>query len=97
VDFEWDPEKAARNLQKHKVSFSEAATVFEDPLSLIVPDPDHSEEENRYIIFGRSARGRLLMVSHAERNSRLRLISTRTLTRSEKTAYEEEISRRHGR
>lgn len=97
MEFEWDPEKAARNLRKHEVSFSEAATVFEDPLGLTVPDPDHSEEENRYIIFGRSARGRLLMVAHAERNKRLRLVSARTLTRSERTAYEEEVSRRHGR
>lgn len=61
--------KAARNLRKREVSFSEAATVFKDPLGLTVPDPDHSEEENRYILFGRSARGRLLMVAHAERTS----------------------------
>jgi hypothetical protein len=96
VDFEWDPDKASLNLRKHKVSFSEAATVFEDPLSLTVPDPDHSEEENRYLIFGRSVRGRLLMVAHTKRNKRMRLISTRALTRSERIAYEEEISRRDG-
>jgi len=96
VDFEWDPEKAARNLSKHKVSFSEAATVIEDPLSLTIPDPDHSEEENRLITLGTSARGRLLMVAHVERGDRLRLISARMLTRSERKTYEEEISRRHG-
>ena len=92
--FEWDPEKAASNLDKHKVSFSEAATVFEDPLSFTVPDPDHSEEEPRLITLGASAQGRLLMVAHTERRDRLRLISARTLTRSERKAYEEEISRR---
>lgn len=94
VDFEWDPEKATRNLGKHKVSFSEAATVFEDPLSFTVPDPDHSDEERRLITLGSSAQGRLLMVAHTERGDRLRLISARTLTRSERKAYEEELSRR---
>src|SRR5262245_24871596 len=85
--------KAARNLDKHKVSFTEAASVFEDPLSFTVPDPDHSEEEHRLITFGASTQGRLLMVAHTERGDRLRLISARTLTRSERKAYEEEISR----
>lgn len=94
MHFEWDPEKAARNLSKHNVSFSEAATVFEDPLSFTVPDPDHSEKEHRLITFGASTQGRLLMVAHTERGDRLRLISARTLTRSERKTYEEEISRR---
>jgi len=94
VYFEWDPEKATRNIGKHKVSFNEAATIFEDPLSFTVPDPDHSEEERRLITFGTSTQGRLLMVAHTERGDRLRLISARTLTRSERKAYEEEISRR---
>lgn len=92
--FEWDPEKATSNLGKHKVSFNEAATVFEDPLSFTVPDPAHSEEEQRLITIGASAQGRLLMVAHTEQGDRLRLISARTLTRSERKAYEEEISRR---
>lgn len=94
MHFEWDPEKATRNLTKHKISFSEAATVFVDPLSFTVPDPDHSEEERRLITFGASSQGRLLMVAHTERGDRLRLISARTLTRSERKAYEEEIARR---
>lgn len=96
MEFEWDPQKAARNLGKHKVSFSEAATVFEDELSFTVPDPDHSEGERRFITLGRSTRGRFLMVAHAERNDRLRLISARVLTRSERKAHEEEIARRLG-
>ena len=96
MEFEWDPRKAARNLDKHKVSFSEAATIFEDPLGLTVPDPDHSEGEIRLITLGRSARGRFLMVAHTERSGRLRLISARALTRSERKAYEEESSRRLG-
>jgi uncharacterized protein len=67
MEFEWDPKKAALNLERHGVSFQEAATVFGDPLSINVPDPDHSFEEDRYIIIGRSHRGRLLAISHTER------------------------------
>jgi len=63
--------------------------VFGDSLSATVPDPDHSAEEHRYITIGRSERGRLLMVAHAESRQRIRIISTRTLTRSERIAYEE--------
>ncbi|MFO7632797.1 MAG: BrnT family toxin [Caldilinea sp.] len=89
MDFEWNPQKAARNLQKHRVSFSEAATVFDDPLSSTVPDPDHSIGEERLIIVGASHQGRLLIVSFAERGARLRIISARELTRIERQAYEE--------
>ena len=66
MDFEWDPQKAAKNLRKHGVPFSEAATVFGDPLSVTVPDPDHSEEEDRFIIVGMSNRSLLLIVAFAE-------------------------------
>ena len=90
LKFEWDPRKAAKNLRKHKVSFSEAATVFSDPLSATVSDPDHSQEEERYIIVGISIRFRLLMVAFAERGDRIRIISARELTRAERKAYEEE-------
>ena len=90
MEFEWDPEKAARNLDKHKVSFSEAATVFGDPLSVTVPDPDHSEGEDRYITIGMSDSNRLLMVAHTERGDRIRIISARGLTRAERQAHEEE-------
>jgi len=89
VEFEWDPKKAADNLAKHGVSFQEATTVFDDVLSVTVPDPDHSVEENRLIIVGLTHRGRLLIVSHAERGDRIRIISARELKRTERTAYEE--------
>jgi len=89
MEFAWDPQKAAKNLRKHKVSFTEAATVFSDSLSATVPDPDHSGEEDRYIIVGMSNRSRLLMVAFAERGDRIRIISARALTRAERKAYEE--------
>lgn len=89
MDFEWNPQKAAGNVQKHRVSFSEAATVFDDPLSLTVSDPDHSIDEDRLIIVGMSHQGRMLIVSFAERGDRLRIISARELTRIERQAYEE--------
>ena len=73
MEFEWDPQKAAKNLRKHRVSFAEAATVFDDPLSVTVVDPDHSAEEDRFIIVGQSYRRRLLIVSFAERGDRIEL------------------------
>jgi len=88
MEFEWSPAKEAVNLKKHGVSFSEAATVFSDALSVTVPDPDHSTEEDRYITVGMSGRFRLLMVAHAERGERVRIISARELTRTEREAYE---------
>ena len=71
MEFEWDPNKAARNLKWHGVPFPEAATVFEDPLSVAAPDPDHSFEEQRQIIVGSSHRGTLLMVAYTERGERI--------------------------
>ncbi|MFO7537456.1 MAG: BrnT family toxin [Chloroflexota bacterium] len=91
LKFEWDPNKAARNKQKHKVSFEEATTVFADPLSATVFDPDHSDDEDRYIIVGFSERQRLLIVSYAEPDNRIRIISARELTSLEKKEYEEEF------
>ena len=88
VEFEWDANKAADNLRKHKVSFMEAATVFGDFLGITVPDPAHSADEDRYITVGLSNLGRLLMVAHTERDERIRIISARTLTAKEKRAYE---------
>ena len=85
MEFEWDPSKAARNLRKHQVSFTEAATVLGDFLGATVPDPDHSGDEHRYITVGLSNRGRLLMVAHAERHQRVRIVSAR----NERQAYEE--------
>jgi uncharacterized DUF497 family protein len=88
VEFEWDARKAAANLRKHRVPFEEAATVFGDFLSITAPDPAHSAGEHRYITVGLSNLGRLLMVAHAERGDRIRIISARTLTGREKRAYE---------
>ena len=89
MEFDWDPNKAASNLRRHHVSFGEAATVFSDPLSTTVPDPDHSLDEDRSITVGLSHRGRLLMVAHTERGDRIRIISARELTRTERAQYEE--------
>ncbi len=91
MDFEWDEEKAKANLKKHKVSFEEAETVFDDPLFLIFADPDHSFDEKRFIIMGESNKKRLLVVSFTERAPKTRLISARTTTRAERKNYEEEI------
>jgi hypothetical protein len=93
VEFEWDPSKAAKNVRKHRVSFIEATTVFSDPLSTTVPDPDHSLAEDRYIIVGVSNRRRLVMVAYSERVERIRIISARALTRAEREAYEEETQK----
>jgi uncharacterized DUF497 family protein len=90
MEFEWDLNKATGNLRKHGVSFTEAATVFDDPLSVTVLDPDHSTEEDRLIIVGQSYRRRLLILSFSERRDRFRIISARELTRAESEAYEEE-------
>jgi uncharacterized DUF497 family protein len=91
MKFEWDPKKAKQNLKKHKTSFDEASTVFNDDLSITFPDPDHSEDEDRLIIIGMSEKKRLLMVAHVDREERLRIISARELTRTERKDYEEEI------
>jgi hypothetical protein len=90
VNFYWDKLKAEVNLKKHGVSFEEAKSVFADPLYVDFYDPDHSFEEHRYIIIGRSARGRLLIVSYTERGDGLtRLISSREVTPAERKTYEE--------
>ena len=89
MEFEWDENKAAANLSRHGVAFDEAKTVFDDPVYVDFYDPDHSYEEHRYIIIGQSQRGRLLIVSYAEREKRARLISAREVTRGEREAYEE--------
>lgn len=88
MDFEWDPDKAARNAEKHGVEFPEAATVFADPLELTIADPDHSEDESRFISLGRSTSGTLLVVSFTERENRIRIISARPATSRERRDYE---------
>ena len=87
-EFEWDPIKAASNLQKHAVSFTEAATVFFDPLSITVPDPMHSLSEDRFVITGLSYQQRHLVVVHSDRGDRIRIISARSATSSERKKYE---------
>ena len=87
--FEWDPAKARTNVRAHQVSFEEAATVFGDPLSITISDPLHSMGELRFIIVGRSRRGRLLVVAHTERGGRIRIINARLATRRERRQYEE--------
>ncbi|PYT10974.1 MAG: hypothetical protein DMF51_16770 [Acidobacteria bacterium] len=87
--FEWDPEKARTNVRAHRVGFEEAATVFGDPLSMTIQDPLHSTGEHRFIIVGRSRRGRLLVVAYTERGDRIRIISARLAARRERRQYEE--------
>jgi uncharacterized protein len=89
MDFEWDPQKAAQNLKKHRVSFEEAASVFGDPLALTFNDPDHSFGERRSLTFGLSPDGRLLVVTHTGRRTKIRLITARLATRHERKIYEE--------
>lgn len=87
MEFEWDLKKAEAN--KHDVSFHEAATVFGDPLAITFTDPDHSIDEDRYLTFGLSRFNQLMVVSHAERGDRIRIISARLMTRQERRIYEE--------
>jgi uncharacterized DUF497 family protein len=85
---EWDGSKGASNVRKHRVSFDEAVTVFYDPLAATFDDPDHSQDEDRLVTVGYSARGRLLVVCHAERDGAVRLISARRATPLERKRHE---------
>ena len=89
LEFQWDPAKAAANLRKHRVSFPEATTAFDDPLSVTIADPDHSAREDRYLLLGRTRGGRLVVVAHADRGANIRIISARLADRHERRAYEE--------
>ncbi len=91
MTYEWDSAKAAANVEKHGVSFEEAASVFLDPAALTFSDPDHSDDEERAITIGRSARQRVLFVAHTEREDRLRIITARRATHREQEQYEEGI------
>ena len=90
LTFEWDSNKAAQNIAKHGIDFSEAATVLEDPLSFTIPDPDHSVGEQRFVTMGVSFRQRLVVVAHTDLEDRIRIISARRVTRAERQYYEEE-------
>jgi uncharacterized protein len=87
--FEWNPVKAETNYRKHGVSFTEAATVFNDSLSVAFPDIDHSRGENRYIMIGLSRLGQLLVVAYTERQEKIRIITARPVTRQERRFYEQ--------
>ncbi len=88
MNFEWDKTKAQTNENKHGVSFIEASEVFDDEHSSSVHDPDHSYGEERYLLFGISSKGNLLVVSYTERLNIIRIISARRMTRQERKAYE---------
>lgn len=89
MEFEWDPKKASSNLREHRVAFEEASSVFGDPLAITFDDPDHSLGERRFLTFGLSNRGRLLVVSHTDRGEVVRIIGARRATRSERHIYQE--------
>ncbi len=89
MEFEWDADKAKGNLKKHRVSFDEAKTVFADPFAITIGDPKHSIKEHRFIDTGMSADGKVLVVSYTERERKIRIISSRKATKSERKIYEE--------
>nr|VFJ89282.1 MAG: hypothetical protein BECKLFY1418A_GA0070994_100711 [Candidatus Kentron sp. LFY]VFJ94429.1 MAG: hypothetical protein BECKLFY1418B_GA0070995_10587 [Candidatus Kentron sp. LFY] len=89
MEFEWDERKAHINEAKHGISFYEATEVFGDSYSSCVPDPDHSHDEERYLLFGISERRKYLVVSFTQNSNKLRIISARHMTRQERKAYEQ--------
>ena len=89
MKFLWDENKAASNLKKHEISFHEATTVFGDPLSITIDDPDHSDNEHRFITIGFSTKSRILVVIHSDQGDNIRIISARSATRGEIKNYEE--------
>jgi uncharacterized DUF497 family protein len=89
IAFEWDRGKDSANRRKHGVGFAEASTVFDDPLSITIPDPEHGIGEERFVIIGTSSQRSLLIVVHTIRGERIRLISARPATKHEKRNYEE--------
>jgi len=89
MKIEWDLKKAKLNLRKHRVSFEEAATALSDPMAATGADPDHSITEERYVTFGVSERGRLLVVAHTDEEETIRIISARIASKGERELYEE--------
>ena len=89
IQFEWDSAKASANLRKHGVAFEEAETVFSDDLALLIDDPDHSDEEDRFVLLGFSGAPRILAVVHAYRLAQdtIRIISARKATKAERAIY----------
>ncbi len=88
MNYEWNLQKADSNFKKHGILFEEAKTVFDDPFYVDFYDPDHSDDEHRYIMIGRSHTEQILLVSYTERGNMIRLISARKATRQERTIYE---------
>ncbi len=89
-NFEWDEAKAIKNRKDHRgISFDEATSVFDDPLLITYPDPTHSEDEERYLSIGISSKARILIVAHTDRENKIRIISARKATVSERSMYEE--------
>ncbi len=88
--FEWDEKKADVNKRKHGVSFDEAQSIFMDALSIMMPDVNHSDDEERWLIIGMSNKNRVLIVSYTERGERIRIISADKATRNERKQYEED-------
>jgi uncharacterized DUF497 family protein len=89
LQFEWDPEKAKKNLKKHGVSFEEASTIFDDPQFISFLDEEHSTDEERHITIGMSDKIHLVMAAHTERKNLIRLISARKATKNEEKFYNE--------
>lgn len=95
IAFDWDEKKAKQNLRKHRVSFDEARSAFFDIEARLIPDPDHSEDEDRFVLLGMGERLRILVVCHCyrEEDSVIRVISARKATRKEQRIYQEQRSR----
>jgi uncharacterized DUF497 family protein len=89
MEFEWDEAKAASNVIKHGITFVEAATVFGDPLAITFYDPDHSDNEDRFLTIGLSVNNRVVLVSHTDRGNVVRIISARVATKAERKGYED--------
>jgi uncharacterized DUF497 family protein len=89
MEFEWDDSKAEANLRKHGVSFDEAASVLGDPLAITFFDPAHSDDKDRFLTIGMSKEGRVVILSHTDRDDRIRIISAREATRGERRGYED--------
>ncbi len=88
LNFKWHTEKALKNIKRHNVTFEEATTAFSDPLSLTIDDPVHSDDEQRYVLIGKSYKDRILIVIHTERGDNIRIISARKATKKERVYYE---------
>ena len=88
LNFEWHTEKALKNIKRHNLTFEEAGTAFSDPFSLTTDDPQHSGDEQRFVLIGKSYKNRILIVIHTERGDNIRIISARKATKKERAYYE---------